>query len=56
MELKYDKLWFRLAEKGMKKKDLQSLTGLSSATIAKLSHNLSVSTKIIGKNLPSSWV
>ena len=47
MELKYDKLWFRLAEKGMKKKDLQSLTGLSSATIAKLSHNLSVSTKTL---------
>ena len=47
MELKYDKLWFRLAEKGMKKKDLQSLTGLSSATIARLSHNLSVSTKTL---------
>ena len=49
MELKYDRLWFRLAEKGMKKKDLQALTGLSSATISKLSHNQSVSTKTLEK-------
>ena len=49
MNLEYDKLWFRLAEKGLKKKDLQNLTGLSSATVAKLSTNQSVSTKTLEK-------
>lgn len=38
----YDKLWLLLRERKMKKKDLQSVTHLSSAVIAKLSKGLPV--------------
>lgn len=38
----YDRLWALLSERKMKKKDLQSVTHLSSAVIAKLSKGLPV--------------
>ena len=38
----YDKLWALLQERKMKKKDLQSVTHLSSAVIAKLGKGLPV--------------
>lgn len=38
----YDKLWTLLTERRMKKKDLQSITHLSSAVIAKLGKGLPV--------------
>lgn len=38
----YDKLWAMLTERKMKKKDLQSITHLSSAVIAKLGKGLPV--------------
>ena len=38
----YDKLWALLDARKMKKKDLQSITHLSSAVIAKLSKGLPV--------------
>lgn len=38
----YDKLWALLTERKMKKKDLQSITHLSSAVIAKLGKGLPV--------------
>lgn len=39
MKLSYDKLWKLLIDRKMKKKDLQSMTKLSSAVIAKLGKN-----------------
>ncbi len=39
MTLSYDKLWKLLIDKKMKKKDLQNMTKLSSAVIAKLGKN-----------------
>ena len=36
MALNYNKLWKLLIDKGMRKKDLQELSGVSSATITKL--------------------
>ncbi len=36
MAISYNKLWKLLIDKNMKKKDLQSLSGISSATIPNL--------------------
>ena len=49
MALVYDKLWFRLAERGMKKKDLRELAGISRASIAKLGKNENVTTDVLAK-------
>lgn len=49
MAVNYNPLWHLLIEKGMKKKDLRELTGLSTNTIAKLGKNKDVSTSIIAK-------
>lgn len=47
MALNYNKLWKLLIDKGMKKKDLQELSGVSSATITKLGRNENVNTEIL---------
>lgn len=47
--ISYDPLWKVLIDRQMKKNDLQKLTGLSSATIAKLSKGESVTLDVIGK-------
>lgn len=49
MALVYDKLWYRLAEKGLKKKDLREIAGVSRASIAKLSKNEIVTTEVLSK-------
>ena len=49
MAVNYNPLWHLLIEKGMKKKDLRELTGLSTNTIAKLGKNQDVSTSIVAK-------
>lgn len=49
MKLVYDKLWFRLAEKGMKKQDLREATGICRTSIAKLSKNENVTTDVLIK-------
>lgn len=49
MALSYNKLWKLLIDKNMKKKDLQFLSGISSATITKLGRNENVNTKILQK-------
>ena len=49
MEVSYKKLWKMLIDKDMKKKDLQRLTGVSSATITKLGRNENVNTEILQK-------
>jgi DNA (cytosine-5)-methyltransferase 1 len=45
--LNYEKLWHRLAEKGLKKKDLMELSGISKASIAKLRKNENVNTDVL---------
>ncbi len=45
----YKKLWKLLIDKGLNKTDLQRLTGISSATITKLSKNETVNTGILLK-------
>lgn len=49
MAISYKKLWKLLIDKDMKKKDLQKLAGISSATVTKLGKNENVSTEIIQK-------
>ncbi len=49
MYITYANLWKLLAEKGLSKSDLISLTGLSSRVIAKLSKNETVTTDTIAK-------
>ena len=49
MSISYKKLWKLLIDKDMKKKDLQQLAGISSASITKLGKNENVNTEIIGK-------
>lgn len=47
--ISYDPLWKTLVDRKMSKTDLQKLTKLSSATIAKLSKGESVTLDVIGR-------
>jgi DNA-binding Xre family transcriptional regulator len=49
MAISFKKLWKLLIDKNMKKKDLQRLSGISSATITKLGRNENVNTEILQK-------
>ena len=49
MAISYKKLWKLLIDKDMKKKDLQQLAGISSASITKLAKNENVNTEILEK-------
>lgn len=49
MAISYKKLWKLLIDKDMKKKDLQQLAGISSASITKLAKNGNVNTDILQK-------
>jgi DNA-binding Xre family transcriptional regulator len=49
MSISYKKLWKLLIDKDMKKKNLQQLAGISSASITKLGKNENVNTEIIEK-------
>ena len=49
MASSYNKLWKLLIDKNMKKKDLQRLSSVSSATITKLGRNENVNTEILQK-------
>jgi len=49
MKVSYKKLWKLLIDKDMKKKDLQTSSGISSSSIAKLSKNEYVSMDILVK-------
>ena len=49
MAISYKKLWKLLIDKDMKKKDLQKLSGISSASITKLGKNENVNTEILQK-------
>lgn len=45
----YNKLWNILSNRGMNKEDLRIKIGVSSATSARLSKNLTVSMGVLGK-------
>lgn len=49
MKISYKKLWKLLIDRDMKKKDLAKLSGISSASIAKLGRNENVNTDILLK-------
>jgi len=49
MAISYKKLWKLLIDKDLKKKDLQKLAGISSASITKLGKNENVNTDILEK-------
>lgn len=49
MAISYKKLWKLLIDKDMKKRDLQHLAGVSSASITKLGKNENVNTEILQK-------
>ena len=47
MPVSYKKLWKLLIDKDMKKKDLRSLTGVSTTTMSRLAKDENVSTEIM---------
>jgi putative transcriptional regulator len=47
MHISYDRLWKLLIDKKMNKQDLKKVTGLSSATIAKLGKGANVTTDVL---------
>lgn len=47
MRISYNKLWKLLIDKNMKRKDLQEIAGISSASIAKLGKGENISTDIL---------
>ena len=49
MAVSYKKLWHLLIDKDMKKKDLQKLSGLAPASMAKLSKGDNVTTETLEK-------
>lgn len=49
MGLSYKKLWKLLIDRDLKKKDLQKLAGISSASITKLGKNENVNTETLVK-------
>jgi putative transcriptional regulator len=49
MPISYKKLWKLLIDKDMKKKDLQRVACISSATVTKLGKNENVNTEILQK-------
>ena len=49
MYISYNKLWKILIDKNMKRKDLQEVAGISSASIAKLGKGENISTDILLK-------
>lgn len=49
MAVSYKKLWKLLIDKDMKRKDLRSLTGVSTTTMSRLAKDENVSTEILAK-------
>ena len=49
MSFSYNRLWKLLIDKGMAKKDLKNITGLTSTTIAKLGKGQTVNMEVLGR-------
>ena len=49
MAVSYKKLWHILLDRGMKKRDLQRLTGISDYSIKKLTRDENVPVEVLGR-------
>ena len=49
MNVSYKRLWKLLIDRDLKKKDLQEMTGLSSASITKMAKNENVNMEVVVK-------
>ena len=49
MAASYKKLWKLLIDRDLKKKDLQTLAGISNYTVSKLNRGDNVTTDVLGK-------
>ena len=49
MKISYNKLWKMLIDKNLKRKDLQEIAGISSASIAKLGKGDNITTDVLLK-------
>lgn len=49
MKASYKKLWHRLLDRDMKKKELAQIAGVSTYTINKLNKNENVTVEVLGK-------
>lgn len=49
MKISYNKLWKLLIDKDMKRRDLQEIAGISSASIAKLGKSENITTDVLLK-------
>ena len=49
MAASYKKLWKLLIDRDLKKKDLQTLAGISNYTVSKLNRGYNVTTDVLGK-------
>ena len=49
MKFCYKKLWKLLIDRGMMKKDLLKMAGITSSTMAKMGKELSVSMEVLGR-------
>ena len=49
MKVSFDKLFVLMKERGMERKDLIAITGLSSATVWKMAHDKIVTSQVIGR-------
>ena len=49
MAISYNKLWHLLIDKGMNKKDLKQMSGVSTASIAKLGKGENITTDVLLK-------
>lgn len=47
--ISYNKLWKLLIDKNLKKKDLQEMTGISTASMAKLTKGRNITTDVLEK-------
>ena len=47
MHFSYNKLWKLLIDRGMNKRQLRELSGISSASVAKLGKNKNVTTEVL---------
>ena len=49
MKVSFEKLFALMQERGMERKDLIAITGLSAATVWKMAHNKVVTSQVIGR-------
>ena len=53
--ISYNRLWKMLIVKNMKRQDLKEVSGISTASIAKLGKGDNITTAVLLKICPTSW-